>query len=90
VVYQWHSKMNIVDYLTEAHHSCIVDDVNAMAFEEDTKIIGGHDVVEEYLAYDIFPLSDNWSLKIERALALKVVVHHLSSSGHGGDIGDGG
>jgi hypothetical protein len=66
--------MNDLDYLTEAPHSCASDDVNAMAFEETTKIIGGHDAVEEYLACGIVPLSNNWSLKIERAEALLLKV----------------
>jgi hypothetical protein len=65
-----YSEMNDLDYLTEAPHSCASDDVNAMAFEETTKIIGGHDAVEEYLACGIVPLSNNWILKIERAEVL--------------------
>jgi hypothetical protein len=68
--------MNALDYQTEAPHSCVADDVNAMAFEEATKIIGARDAVEEYLAYGILPLSDNWSLVIERVHVplLKVIV----------------
>jgi hypothetical protein len=51
-------------YLTEVPHSCAANDVNAMAIEEATKIIRGHDVVEEYLAYGILPLIYNWSHEI--------------------------
>jgi hypothetical protein len=70
------SEMSVLNYLMEAPHNCAADDVNAMAFEEGTKIIGGHDVVEEFLACNIVPLSDNWSLKVERVEAplSKVIV----------------
>jgi hypothetical protein len=75
-VYLLHSEMSALDYLMEAHHSCTVDDVNAMAFEEATKIIGGHDAAEEYLVYGILRLSDVWSPEMERMEAplLKVIV----------------
>jgi hypothetical protein len=63
-------------YLTEVPHSCAANDVNAMAIEEATKIIRGHDVVEEYLAYGILPLIYNWSHEIERmdVLLSKLIV----------------
>jgi hypothetical protein len=68
--------MTALDYLTEAPHNCLMNDINAMAFEEATKIIRGHNVVEEFLTYVIFPLSDDWDLEIKmsEALLLKVTV----------------
>jgi hypothetical protein len=38
-IYLLHSGMNALDCQTEAPHSCATDDVNAMTFEEATKII---------------------------------------------------
>jgi hypothetical protein len=40
-----------------------------MAFKEVAKIIGGHDAIEEFLTYDIRPLSDDWDLEVERTEA---------------------
>jgi hypothetical protein len=37
------SKMSSLDYLTEAPHNCVTDDVNVEAFELATRIIGGCD-----------------------------------------------
>jgi hypothetical protein len=37
----------------EAPHSCAGDDANGIAFKEATKIIGGHNAVEEFLACGI-------------------------------------
>jgi hypothetical protein len=51
--------MTALDYLTEAPRNYAANDINAMSFEEATKIIGGHDAVEEFLACDILPLSDD-------------------------------
>jgi hypothetical protein len=45
--------------MTELPHSCAADDANAMAFEEATKIFGGRDTVEEFLAYGIWPLNED-------------------------------
>jgi hypothetical protein len=65
-----HSEMNALDYLTEAPHNYVVNDVNAMAFEEATKTIRGCDVVNEFLAFDILPHSNDWDLEVERTEAL--------------------
>jgi hypothetical protein len=43
-VHLLHSEMSALDYLTEVPQSCVVDDVNAMAFEEATKIISGRGI----------------------------------------------
>jgi hypothetical protein len=39
--------------------------VNALAFEEATKIIGGGDAIEEFLVCGVCPLSDGWDFKVE-------------------------
>jgi hypothetical protein len=49
-----------------APHNCTADDVNVLAFEEAAKIIGDHDAVEEFLAYDIWLLSDSRDLEVEK------------------------
>jgi hypothetical protein len=70
--------MSSLNYLPETLHSCAVDDIYAMAFEEATKIIGGCDAVEEFLACNILLLNENWSLEVRRAEAplskVKVIV----------------
>jgi hypothetical protein len=58
--------MSALDYLMEAPHYCDVDDANAMTFKEATTIIKGHDTVEDFLAYNIWPLSDGWDFEVEK------------------------
>jgi hypothetical protein len=65
-VYLMHSEMNALDYLMEMPHNCATDDANAMAFKEVTEIIGGHNLVEEFLACGIWLLSDGWDFEVER------------------------
>jgi hypothetical protein len=48
--YQLSSTMTRLNYLTEVPSSCDLEDGNFAAFIELTSIIGGHDVVEEFLA----------------------------------------
>jgi hypothetical protein len=36
-----------------------------VAFVEATSIIGGHNAVEEFLAYDLWPLSEKFSFGVE-------------------------
>jgi hypothetical protein len=57
-IYLLHSEMTVLDNLAEAPHSCTANDVNALAFEEATKIIRGRDAVEEFLACCVWLLSD--------------------------------
>jgi hypothetical protein len=75
-VYLLHSEMTTLDYVTKAPHNCSENDANAMAFEEAAKIIGGCNAIEEFLTNDIWPLSDDWDLEVERTEAplLKVTV----------------
>jgi hypothetical protein len=65
-----HSEMSALDYLMKVPHSYIMDDVNVLAFEESTKIIGGCNAVKDFLAYDIWPLSDVWDFKVEKMESL--------------------
>jgi hypothetical protein len=58
--------MSALDYLMEMPHSCAVDNVNVLAFEEATKFIRRRDAVEEFLACGIWPLSDDWDFKVEK------------------------
>jgi hypothetical protein len=54
-----------LEYLTDAPYRCSTDDVNVMAFTEATAIIRGRDVVEEFLACGIWPLSEGWEYEVE-------------------------
>jgi hypothetical protein len=51
--------MTALEYLRDAPYKCGVDNINMVAFEEAMVIIGGHDTVKEFLAYDIWLLSDD-------------------------------
>jgi hypothetical protein len=59
-------EMSALDYLTEVPHYYDVDDANTMTFKEATKIIKCHDTVEDFLAYNIWPLSDGWDFEVEK------------------------
>jgi hypothetical protein len=48
-------------------HHCAADDINAEAFEKATKIIGGRDTVEEFLACSILALSGTCDLEVKKA-----------------------
>jgi hypothetical protein len=63
--YLLRSEMNPLDYLTDAPHACIVDDVNVLAFKEAAVIIGGIDAVKEFLACRIWLLSDDWQANLK-------------------------
>jgi hypothetical protein len=43
----------------DAPYKCKADDVNVMAFVEAAMIIGGRNVVEEFLSCDIWLLSED-------------------------------
>jgi hypothetical protein len=64
-----HSHMRNLNYLMEPPHNYVIDDMNVKAVELATKIIGGHEAVEELLACSILPLSDIWDLKVKKAKA---------------------
>jgi hypothetical protein len=57
--------MKGLEYLTDASYACSVDNANVMAFVEAIAIIGGRDVVEEFLACGVWPLSSSWDFSVE-------------------------
>jgi hypothetical protein len=63
--YPLSSKMAKLDYLTKVPSSCGPEYDNFMAFIEATSLIGGHDVVEEFLACGLWPLGQQFSLQVE-------------------------
>jgi hypothetical protein len=63
--YSLSSKMTQLNHLTEAP-SCGPEDTDFAAFVEATSIIGGRDVVEEFLASGLWPLSEKFGFKVER------------------------
>jgi hypothetical protein len=64
--YPLRSTMTPLDHLTDATFECSPEDVNVVAFAKVTSIIGGHDVVEEFLACGIWPLSKSYEFEVER------------------------
>jgi hypothetical protein len=74
--------MSSLNYLMEPPHNYAADDMNAEAFELVSKIIGGHDTIEEYLACNICSLSATWDLgDVEKAEApLSKVIIPLSKA----------
>jgi hypothetical protein len=68
--------MTPLNYLTEVTFECGPADANVAVFTEAASIIGGRDAVEEFLAYDLWPLSDKFGFKVEtkEAPLSKVVV----------------
>jgi hypothetical protein len=56
-------KMN---YLIEVSSCCGSDNANVTAFIEATTIIGGRDVVEEFLASGLWPLGQQFGFPVER------------------------
>jgi hypothetical protein len=65
------SEMKNLDYLTDAPYACSADDADVMAFTKAASIIGGRDAVDEFVAYDIWPLSDNWDFAVETKESLR-------------------
>jgi hypothetical protein len=62
-VYALHSHMCALDYLTEPSVSCPDTNAGDAAFVRATRMIGGCDAVEEYLAYGMYPLSAHFGLQ---------------------------
>jgi hypothetical protein len=56
-VYALCSDMCALDFVTEPSFDCGEDDAGDVAFVSATRSIGGWDIVEEYMAYGLFPLS---------------------------------
>jgi hypothetical protein len=55
-----------MNHLADAAFECSLEDVNVAAFAEATSNIGGCDVVEEFLACGIWPLSKSYKFEVER------------------------
>jgi hypothetical protein len=53
----------------ERLHNCAANDMTAEAFELATKIMGGHEVIEEYLACIIWLPGDTWDLNEVKPLS---------------------
>jgi hypothetical protein len=62
-VYALHSTMSTLDYTTEPLFECSDTDSSDVAFVRAAGLIAGQDVIEEYLAYDMYPLSANFGFK---------------------------
>jgi hypothetical protein len=54
-----------LDYLNDASFECSLEDADVVAFVEAMSIIDDHDAVEEFLTYDIWPLSNNCDFEVE-------------------------
>jgi hypothetical protein len=54
-----------LNYLTDVPFECDLEDTNVAAFVEVTSIIGGHYVVEEFLAYSMWSLSKKFGFEAE-------------------------
>jgi hypothetical protein len=57
--------MTPLNYLSDVSFECGPRDVNLAAFTEVASIIGGHDTVNEFLAYGMWPLSKKCDFEVE-------------------------
>jgi hypothetical protein len=62
-VYALRSSLAPTDFMTEPMFECANDDSGDIVFVCATGLIGGQDVIEEYLAFGMFPLSSSFSFK---------------------------
>jgi hypothetical protein len=62
-MYALHSWMSELDYAIEPEVECPDNDPNDIAFIRATTTIGGCDVVEEYTACKIYPLSASFGFE---------------------------
>jgi hypothetical protein len=73
--------MTPLNYQTEVSASCSPEDVD---FTAATSLIGGRDVVEEFLACGLWPLDEQFSFEVDgkESLLSKVIVlmHHITVS----------
>jgi hypothetical protein len=58
--YPLSSNMTKLDYLTEVCSSCGPEDANFVTFIDATSLIGGHNVMEEFLACGLWPLGQQF------------------------------
>jgi hypothetical protein len=61
-VYALRSYMSTLDFVTEPPFECSDDDAGDAAFVKATHFIGGRDIVEEFMAYGLYPLSASFGL----------------------------
>jgi hypothetical protein len=68
--------MTPLDYAMEVTFECGPGDANVAAFTKATSIIGGRDAVEEFLACELWPLTEKFGFMVEtkETLLSKVVV----------------
>jgi hypothetical protein len=67
--------MTPLDYLIDAPFECGLENTNVVAFIKATLIIGGHDVVEEFLASGMWLLSEKFDFEVEvKGTPLSMVV----------------
>jgi hypothetical protein len=59
------SKMTMLGYPMEVPFFCGPKDANFTTFIEATSFIGGRDVVEEFLAYSLRPLGQQFGFQVE-------------------------
>jgi hypothetical protein len=57
--------MTQLNYLMDSPFLCDPEDMNVIAFAEVASIIGGHDAVEEFLACDMWPFSEQFGFKVD-------------------------
>jgi hypothetical protein len=57
--------MALLNYATEVTFECSPADADVAAFTESASIIGGRDIVEEFLACGLWPLSEKFFFKVE-------------------------
>jgi hypothetical protein len=57
--------MTLLNYVMEVTFECGPADANVVAFIEAATIIVGCDAVEEFLAYDLWPLSEKFGFSVE-------------------------
>jgi hypothetical protein len=58
-----HSRMSAHDYTIELKVECPDGDANEAAFIRATTTIGGHDIVEEFLACKMYPLASSFGFR---------------------------
>jgi hypothetical protein len=61
-IFDLHSYMTRLDFVTEPSFQCPNDEAGDVAFVKVTRAIGGRDVVEEYLACGFFALSVSFNM----------------------------
>jgi hypothetical protein len=61
-IFTLHSYMTRLDFVTETSFQCPDDEAGDIVFVKATRAIGGRDVVQEYMACRLLPLSARFNL----------------------------